>query len=118
MMRLEDFRDIHKGKRGWIACNGPSLNDVDGTMLKDEIVFGLNRGYLKEDLPITYLVSMVKSISEQWGNELLQVPCEAFFNNHLRGSHVVSMKFGNVGKIFQTDLTKPMYRGNTVTYVA
>ena len=117
-MKLINFKDIHKNQRAFIACNGPSLNDIPMEKLQGEVVFGLNRGYLKDGLPITYLVNIVKSIAEQWGSELLAVPCRALFTNHLDGKHVVKMKFGGVGKIFQTDLTKPMYRGNTVTYVA
>lgn len=116
-MRIEDFKDIHKGKRAFIACNGPSLNDIPVAKLKNDVVFGLNRGYLKKDLPITYLVNIVKSIVDQWGHEISQVPCEAFFTNHFEGDNVVKLQFGG-RKGFHTDLTQPIYRGNTVTYVA
>lgn len=43
---LEDFVDIHKGKRAFIVGNGPSLNDINMTLLKNEITFGSNRVYL------------------------------------------------------------------------
>lgn len=117
MKSLEEFKNIHKGKRAFIACNGPSLNDIDVSKLEGEIVFGLNRGYLKKELPITYLVVIAKPVWRQWGDELTKVNCDTLFCNGLEASHVCRMKFGGVGKIFQTDLTKSMFRGNTVTYV-
>jgi len=43
---LADFADRHKGRRCFIAGNGPSLNKIDMSKLKDEIVFGSNRCYI------------------------------------------------------------------------
>lgn len=43
---LADFADKHRGQRCFVAGNGPSLNAIDMTKLKDEIVFGSNRCYL------------------------------------------------------------------------
>ncbi|WP_066360816.1 hypothetical protein [Aliarcobacter cryaerophilus] len=43
---LDSYVDIHKGKRAFIIGNGPSLNDIDMSLLKNEITFGSNRGYL------------------------------------------------------------------------
>lgn len=118
MKYLEDFKDIHKDQRAFIVCNGPSLNDIDVSKLKGKITFGLNRGYLKTDLDIKYLVVIAIPVMEQWGDEILNVRCDTLFCNRLDANHVCKMKFGGVGRIFQKDLTKPMYRGNTVTYVA
>lgn len=118
MKTLLDFKNIHRGERAFIVCNGPSLNDVDVNRLQNEIVFGLNRGYLKTNLSITYLTVIARPVMKQWGNEIIGVPCKALFCNRLDAPHVVRMPFGGSGKIFQTDLTKSMFRGNTVTYVA
>ncbi len=41
-----DVRDVHKGRRCFIIGNGPSLNQVDMTLLKNEITYGSNRVYL------------------------------------------------------------------------
>jgi hypothetical protein len=38
--------DKHKGTRAWIIGNGPSLNKIDMTLLRDEVTFGSNRLYL------------------------------------------------------------------------
>ena len=36
----------HRGKRGFIIGNGPSLKNTDLTKLEDEFTFGMNRIYL------------------------------------------------------------------------
>jgi hypothetical protein len=115
MKNIKDFKDIHKGERGIIACNGPSLNDIPMSKIRGETVFGLNRGYLKEDLPITYLVVMVKKVAEQWGDEILSVPCDTLFTTLLEGDHVCPVK-QRAGDRFSTDISIFASRGHTVTY--
>jgi hypothetical protein len=39
---LYEFFNIHKGHRCFVIGNGPSLNKIDISMLKDEITFGSN----------------------------------------------------------------------------
>lgn len=54
---LDEFEDRHKGERCFIVGNGPSLNNIDMTLLKDEITFGSNqcyRGYDKWGFQFTY----------------------------------------------------------------
>lgn len=43
---LDAFRDKHKGRRCFVAGNGPSLNAIDMARVRDEIVLGSNRCYL------------------------------------------------------------------------
>lgn len=43
---LDAFVDCHKGRRCFVIGNGPSLNQVDMSLLKNEITLGANRGYL------------------------------------------------------------------------
>lgn len=45
-IQLGKFRDIHKGQRAFVMANGPSLNKMDLSPLKGEIVFGANAGFL------------------------------------------------------------------------
>jgi hypothetical protein len=47
--KIRSFKNIHQGKRCFIIGNGPSLNKVDLTKLKDEITFGVNGIYLNYD---------------------------------------------------------------------
>jgi hypothetical protein len=46
---LRSFKNLHKGRRCFIIGNGPSLNKVDLTHLKNEITFGVNGIYLNYD---------------------------------------------------------------------
>lgn len=114
MKTLGDFKDIHTGKRAFIACNGPGLNDIPVEKLEGEIVFSLNRGYLKVGLPITYIVVMVQRVVNQWGSQILHIPCDTLFTNLLKAPHTCRTPFGN--DRFCTDLEGSLQRGNTVTY--
>lgn len=130
-MNLSDFKDIHKGQRAFIACNGPSLNDVPVGELEGEIVFGLNRGYLKEGLPITYLVTADKKIERAFGDEIKELDCIKFCHNIGRtggddknwiGGDPSRGKNGifnyEFGSRISTDITKGIRLGHSVTIVA
>ena len=43
---LDKYENTHLNERCFIVGNGPSLNDLDMTLLKNEITFGCNRGFL------------------------------------------------------------------------
>ena len=43
------FKDIHKGERCFIICNGPSINKQNLLLLKDEIVFSTAWGFFHKD---------------------------------------------------------------------
>lgn len=43
LRRNKKLKDIHKGQRCFILGNGPSLNNVDFSKLKNEIIFGVNQ---------------------------------------------------------------------------
>jgi hypothetical protein len=43
------LKDIHKGKRGFVICNGPSLRIEDLDYLKNEITIASNKIYLAFD---------------------------------------------------------------------
>lgn len=57
---LPVFENIHKGKRCFVIGNGPSLNRIDMTKLKNEITLGSNRiflGFQKWNFAVTYWMS-------------------------------------------------------------
>lgn len=117
---MNRFRNIHKGQRAFILCNGLSLNDVDVTKLNGEIVFLLNRGYILEkrglDISNTYLVLIDELIIDQFKSEIESVKVKAKFCNRIRNG--IRMHWtGNVPK-FTKDTTKPMWQGHSVTNVA
>ncbi|MFC1987021.1 6-hydroxymethylpterin diphosphokinase MptE-like protein [Chloroflexota bacterium] len=43
--KLKKFKDIHKGQRGFIIGSGPSIEQTNLSLLKDEIIFGVNSLY-------------------------------------------------------------------------
>ena len=47
--RLRALRNIHSGRRGWVIGNGPSLNEMDLSLLKGEITFACNAIFLLYD---------------------------------------------------------------------
>jgi len=125
------FKDLHKGQRCVIACNGPSLNDVDMDLLRGEIVFGLNRGYMKNKLPMTYQVAVNLNVLHQWGEKIVDyhflgdgawdvIPTfiphglDEFWHPHVYG-----LLFGPPEeRFFSTDIDRPIYQGHTVSFVA
>lgn len=108
------FKDKHKGQRALIACNGPSLNDIDFSKLQHEVIFGLNRGYLKKDMPITYLVAVNDLVVQQFRNEILAQSVKQVFGYNIG----INLKFDTDVPKFEPDATKPLWQGHTVTYVA
>jgi len=118
---MEKFRGIHAGKRAFIACNGPSLNDTPVQKLKHDIVFGLNRGYLRKGLPITYLVVVNDLVERQFSDEMRNYAskhCKAFFTNNIGGANCHRMLWTPDSPKFTGDPTKPMWQGHTVTFAA
>ena len=51
---MEQFKNLHKGKRCFVIGNGPSLNQLDLSLLKNEITFGCNHIYLMKNFKPTY----------------------------------------------------------------
>lgn len=55
--KLKDLYNIHKGDRCFLVATGPSLNKVDFSLLKNEIIFGINslyRGFDKLGIKCDY----------------------------------------------------------------
>ena len=48
LSKLKSLKDSHKGKRCFIIANGPSINSMDLSVLKNELTIGMNRIYLHE----------------------------------------------------------------------
>lgn len=61
--KIVAFRDRHQGERAFIIGNGPSLNNIDLTRLKNEATFGVNAIYLNREkmgfLPTHHIVEDV-----------------------------------------------------------
>lgn len=79
--RNTKYKDIHKGKRCFIVCNGPSINKQDLLPLKNEIVFSVSSGYLHKDylaiqpryhvlVPLIYGPSLTEAIAIDWFKQM------------------------------------------------
>jgi len=122
--RLKQFQNIHKGKRGFIIANGPSLKHIDFDKLKGEISIGMNRIYLlKEEngfLP-TYLVSVAeKTQLKQFNKDFNELAVTCFFpwdyrKKMGRKSNQFFIK-SRFSPRFSTDLTGRIGSGKSVTY--
>ena len=83
----KDLKGKFKNKRCIIIGNGPSLNKLDLSLLKDEYTFGLNRIYLlfeKLGFETDFLVSINRFVIEQFAHEMELTKCKKFFHYKYR----------------------------------
>jgi len=126
--KLQQYKNIHVGKRCFIIGNGPSIKSMDLDLLADEYTFGLNRIYLLFDqmrFRPSYFVSVNDLVLEQFADEIVGLPMPKFINWNLRkhypteDSTINYIKMGlGIQDKFHHDITKPISSGGTVTYVA
>lgn len=122
---LQYFQSLHRGERCFILGNGPSLNQMDLSPLRNEYTFGLNRIYLMFDrlgFETSYYVAMNDLVIKQSIEPIKNIKCSKFINWRTR--HV----FANDARIvflyerftptFSRDLTNGIWGGATVTYAA
>lgn len=75
------LKNIHKGKRCFIVCNGPSINSQNLKLLKNEIVFSVSNGYFHPDYlfyqpyyhcvpQITFTPKFTKKVTLDWFKEM------------------------------------------------
>ncbi len=122
--KLTRVNNQYAGKRCFVIANGPSLNKIDFTLLKDEYTFGMNRVYLMKEqngfMP-TFIACMdkerlIKPFHEDLDN--LGIPsffpfsCRNYFSKK-ENQYFNPCRFSSE---FQTDATKPLGNGKTVTY--
>ena len=133
--KIEQYKDIHKGKRCFIIATGPSLriSDLDVLDKNHEICFSMNRIYNLFDRtewrPDYYVIEdrqMIEDLSEEIAD--LKLPnkfvCEeprSYWENYQAAD---SIKFKMImsefysGKVgFSRNLEKFAYHGFTVTYI-
>lgn len=125
--QIQGYKDLHRGKRCFILGNGPSLNETDLSLLKNEYTFGLNRIYLlfpKMGFPTSFLVSINTLVLEQCASDFTSLPMPKFLT--WRGRRWFAQQDDII--YLDTDYTPPadfshdvsgrVFEGSTVTYVA
>lgn len=123
---LEALTGAHSGERCVIIGNGPSLNETDLTLLRDEKLFSLNRGYLLFDRlgrASDFLVTVNALVIDQSLDELLALPSLKFLSwpalQHVRERHdVVLLRNRHRPGFYSDPAHSGLWEGATVTYVA
>jgi len=120
---MKQFHNIHKNERAFIICNGPGLDNIDVSLLNNDIVFIMNRGYRLEkrglDISRTYFVAIDAVITAQFYDEFRKIECKAKFCNRIgEGESIYGFGVGNPLRAFQTDMTKGIRQFHSVTNVA
>lgn len=124
--RLTRFRDLHKGERCVIVCNGPSLNDMDLSPLRDEIVFGLNKIHLGLEtfgFYPRYLLAVNDKVIEQSLDAYRSMTAIKFISD--RAAHLLPqdawtyhIHTTDLSERFYPDITQGVREGHTVTHAA
>ena len=84
----ELYKGRHAGERCVIVCNGPSLNDMNLSFLKNEIVIGLNKiflGFTKFNFYPRYYVAVNKKVIEQSISEIRNLTSVKFLSDRVQG---------------------------------
>lgn len=123
---MMQYKDKYRGRRCVIMGNGPSLNNTDLSLLKDEYTFGLNKIYLlfdRIDWRPSFYVCVNPFVIQQSGQQILnEIPGLKFLDfvsfKYLPYNedtvHLLSLN----GKGFSTDPYEGVFQMHTVTYVA
>jgi len=124
--RLLKFKNIHQNENCFIIGNGPSLKNMDLSLLKNYHTLGLNKIYLifdKIDLNLSYHVAVNPFVIEQSAKAFEILQCPSFLS--YRPSRIIVKELEHIYFImtggpytFQTSLTNEICEGHTVTYVA
>jgi len=122
---LRKFKDIHKGKRGFIIACGPSLNDIDLSLLKNEIVFGTSLAY-KSGARLDYSFMGDHKIASQFWKDLYYLPLTLFVSRGIMLEYFLDRPRtyyfkGSSSKSFATDEEigrGEVYGGGTSTFLA
>ncbi len=128
--RLLQFGSKHIGERCFVIGNGPSLNRMNLSPLKNEITFGLNRIYLLFDelgWSTSYHVTVNRNVIVQWADEIQAIDSTKFVRwprantigpSPIRPASNVFFVQSKPDIGFATRIDEPVWLGATVTYVA
>lgn len=124
--KLERFYNIHQGESCFIIGNGPSLNKMDLSPLKNYHTFGLNKIYLmfdKVDLNLSYHVATNPFVIKQSISEFESLRCPSFLSyipahKLFRDLDHINYFFVGGPYTFQSNISQKICEGHTVTYVA
>jgi hypothetical protein len=124
--KMRAFKNIHQGKRCFIIGNGPSLKQMDLTLLKNEFTFGMNRIYMafpEMGYETSFYVCMNDLVVEQCAADIQNLRMPKFIS--WRGRKWVNIDpdlhfiySSYTGPRFSPDITGRVWESATVTFVA
>jgi hypothetical protein len=137
-IKIKKYKDIHKGKRCFVVCNGPSLIYKDLEKLKGEISFSMNsiiKGFNKTNWRPTYYGiqdrfayeelqdyiylekdSMVLFIADMIEKRKFKIPSGAILFPFSRYKHYAFLSEVKYSTKFSTNPSALVYDGYTITY--
>ncbi len=130
--RLRKFKDIHKGEKCILLCNGPSLNQVDFSRIDKSrfVLFGLNKIYLGfERLGIQprYIAAVNRKVVQQSKDQFNELPITKFISMYAAGYWIRESPYTYLlnttslpkfPRRFSEDICEYIHEGRTVTHVA
>ena len=122
---IDALRNRHWGKRCFVLGNGPSLNSVDLSVLRDEYIIGTNRIYLHPACPTWtrwYYCAVNPNVIEQFASDIAALPAMKFLAWEHRASipqapNTVWLRSRNEPR-FSFDPADAIWQGATVTYAS
>lgn len=124
-LRFTALHNKHRGQRCFIIGNGPSLNQTDLSLLRNEYTITTNRAYLMYERmggPSSYYVSINVNVINQFANDIARLPMPKFLNwaahenAHFTDSTIFIRTVQDFDFSFQPQHF--LYEGSTVTYAA
>ena len=126
MGRIDFLHNRHRGERCVLVANGPSLNNMDLSFLRDEITIGLNKIFLglrKFHFYPRYYVAVNEKVVTQCVHEIKALSCVKFISS--RSGNLVPesaltyhINTTNPPARFSSNIANGVHEGWTVTYVA
>ena len=128
---LNDFKNIHKGKRAFLIASGSNLKTIDLELLKDEITYSRNDIMLnigEAEWQPTYYASIDAIAYENSNFNCNEIPSTKFFPEKLKDQHqsLPDTYFLNYKKSaldknkflfeFSKDITQGIVEGNSALY--
>lgn len=127
MNRLALLHDRHAGQRCVLVANGPSLNRMEMSFLREHTLIGLNKIFLGIDhfgIYPRYLVAINPKVIEQSRAQFQRLNCVKFIGGHGAAGAVTEdaltylINTTHPPKRFCHDITQGVHEGWTVTYAA
>jgi hypothetical protein len=127
-IRVEQFRNIHQGKRCFIIANGPSLGKMELDALKDEYTISMNRAYLMYEqwgFSPTYYACINELVLEQFSEDIGKLNMPRFLNFSKRScfpeseldKNIIYLKLSlGIEDRFSNNMANAISSGGTVTF--